>query len=131
MESSMYIALKASSRQAGKALPLIGTSTGTCGPSYSRQLHIPKMSKRGEQIAGLTPEATGLDKGVEAGAGTTVFAGTNSVARGLNLCFTASDLNKGHGLVHSGGGGHGEGPGVEATLEFKPVSGVGETGSVP
>ena len=131
IESSMYIALNASSLQEGKALPLIGTSTGTCGPSYFMQLHIPKMSKSGEQIAGLTTEATGLNKVVEAVAEATVFAGTNSVARGLNLCFTASALNKGHGLVHSGGGGHEEGPGVEATLEFKPVSGVGETGSVP
>ena len=61
----------------------------------------------------------------------TVFAGTNSVASGFNLGVTASALNVGHGLVDRGGGEHGGGPGVEATLEFKPVSGVGETGSVP
>ena len=88
------------------------------------------MSKRGEQIAGLTSGAIGLNKEEEAGAGTTVFAGTNSVASGLNLGVNASALNVGHGLVHREGGEHGGGPGVDATLEFKPVSGVGETGSV-
>ena len=134
MESSIYIALKASSRQAGKTLPLIGTSTGTCGPSYSKQLHIPNMSKRGEQRAGLTPEVPGLAEKVEVGAGTTEFTGTKSIASGLSLNFKASTLNMGLGLGDRGGGRGGKqggGPRIETTLKFKPVAGVGDTGDVP